>query len=196
MFTITQRQYELIMHQAQENFPYETGGILCGSPDGIIKGVMPLYNLAEGDQHRQFGITADDIRRGYDFAEKHGLVYFGVYHTHPQGAAYPSKEDLEHNQRHLFIISLRDRYNPELAAFSVSPTRIPTQEEINVINNNGVTVIDIHTGKPKLSDNVTAEEMSKLNLMIENIIEEKQKYPKLQPKNKFEAYRSSFNTEA
>jgi hypothetical protein len=73
---------------------------------------------------------------------------------------------------------------------------ITTQEEINVINNNGVTVIDIVTGKPKLGDNVTAEEMGKLNIMIENIIEEKQKYPKFHPKNKFEAYRSSFNTEA
>lgn len=196
MFTITQRQYEIIMRQAQENFPYETGGILCGSPDGIIKGVMPLYNLADGDQRKEFGITAEDIRRGYDFAAKHDLVFFGIYHTHPHGAPYPSDNDLQHNQRYLFIVSLRDRYNPELAAFSVSPTRIPTQEEINVINNNGVTVIDIVTGKPKLGDNVTAEEMGKLNIMIENIIEEKQKYPKFHPKNKFEAYRSSFNTEA
>lgn len=196
MFTITQRQYELIMRQAQENFPFETGGILCGDNQGIIKGVMPLYNLAEGDQKRQFGITADDISRGFEFAQKHGLLFYGIYHTHPEGAPYPSDEDLKHNQRFLFIISLQNRYNPELAAFSVWPGGKVVQEEIKVINNNGLTVIDIVTGKPKLSDNVTAEEMTKLNNLIEDIIEQKLKYPKLQPKNKFEAYRSSFNTEA
>ncbi len=196
MFTITQHQYDLIMQQSQENFPYETGGILCGSEDGVIKGVMPLYNLADGDQKRQFGITNEDILRGHEFAKKHGLVYFGVYHTHPRGIAYPSDEDLSHNQRYLFIISLRDRYNPEFAAYTTLPGKRVIPEEINVINNNGITVLDITTGKPKLSQNATQEEMDKLNKLIHAILEEQIKYPKFQPKNKFESYRSSFNTEA
>jgi proteasome lid subunit RPN8/RPN11 len=196
MFTITERQYDLIMNQAQENFPYETGGILCGTKDNVITGVLPLYNLADGDQTKQFGITSDDILRGHEFAKKHGLIFFGIYHTHPRGIAYPSDEDLSHNQRCLFIISLRDRYNPEFAAYSISPGRQVVREDIQIINNTGVTIIDIHTGNPKLSENVTAETMEKLHDMIDNIIEYKQKYPKLSPKNKFEAHRSNFNTEA
>ncbi len=196
MFVITQHQYDIIMEQAQKNYPYETGGILCGDETGIIKGVMPLYNYADGDQKKQFGITPEDIYRGHDFAKKHGLIYYGVYHTHPQGIAYPSEADLAHNQRYLFIISLRDRYNPEFAAYTISPTKNVSREEIQVINNKGVTVIDIHTGQAKFKDNAAQAEIDKLNSMIENIIEEKQKYQKFSPKNKFEAITSSFNTEA
>jgi len=196
MFIITQHQYDIIMRQAQENYPYETGGILCGSSDGVIKGVMPLYNQAGGDQHKEFGLTGDDILRGHEFAKKHGLILFGVYHTHPKGIAYPSDADLNHNQRFLFIISLSDRYNPEFAAYSVLPGKKVIREEIQVINNSGLSVLDIQTGKPKLSDNTTAQEMEKLHELIDNIIEERANYPKLSPKNKFEAARSSFNTEA
>lgn len=196
MFIITQHQYELIMKQAQENFPYETGGALCGTEDGVIKGVMPIYNQASGDQTKEFGITAEDIQRSHDFAKKHKLRFFGIYHTHPQGIAYPSEVDLSHNQRYLFIISLQDRYNPELAAYSIKPGRKVTREEIQVVNNNGVMVLDIATGAPKLSDNTTAAEMGKLAMLIDDIIEERAKYPKFAPKNKFEAKRSSFNTEA
>ena len=196
MFIITQHQYDIIMRQAQENYPYETGGILCGSEDGIVKGLMPLYNQADGDQRKEFGLTGEDIRRGHEFAKKHGLLYFGVYHTHPKGIAYPSDADLSHNQKYLFIISLRDRYNPEFAAYRVLPGRKVIREEIQVINNSGVTVLDILTGRPKLSDNVSAVEMTKLHQLIDAIIEERANYPRLSPKNKFEAIRSSFNTEA
>lgn len=196
MFIITQHQYDLIMQQAQENFPYETGGSLCGTEDGVIKGVMPIYNQSGGDQKKEFGITAEDIQRSHDFAKKHGLKFFGIYHTHPHGIAYPSDQDLSHNQRYLFIISLRDRYNPEFAAYTIQPGRIVIPEEIQVINNTGVMVLDITTGKAKLSENTTAAEMGKLATMIDDILEERAKYPKYSPKNQFEATRSSFNTEA
>lgn len=196
MFVITEHQYEIIMTQAQKNYPYETGGVLCGDENGIIKGIMPLYNYADGDQKKQFGISHDDIYRGHAFAKKHGLIYYGIYHTHPKGIAYPSEADLAHNQRFLFIISLRDRYNPDFAAYSVTPGPKATRVEIQVINNTGVTIIDINTGQTKFKENVAQEEIDKLNTMIENIIEEKQKYQKMSPKNKFEAINSSFNTEA
>ncbi|MDR1998299.1 MAG: Mov34/MPN/PAD-1 family protein [Candidatus Margulisbacteria bacterium] len=196
MFIITQHQYDLIMRQAQENYPYETGGILCGSSDGVIKGVMPLYNQAEGDQHKEFGMTADDTLRGHEFAKKYGLIFFGVYHTHPRGIAYPSDADLNHNQRFLFIISLCDRYNPEFAAYSVLPGKQVLREEIQIIDDKGVTVVDIQTGKPRLSDNVSSAAMHKLHELIDAIIDERARYPRLSPKNRFEAARSSFNTEA
>ncbi|GBR72928.1 Mov34/MPN/PAD-1 family protein [Candidatus Termititenax aidoneus] len=196
MFIITQHQYDLIMRQAQENYPYETGGVLCGSSDGVIKGVLPLYNQAGGDQHKEFGMSADDILRGHEFAKKHGLIFFGVYHTHPNGIAYPSDQDISNNQRFLFIISLRDRYNPEFAAYSVLPGRAVIREDIQVVNDNGITVIDIHTGKPKLSESVSTLEMGKLHTLIDAIVDERAKYPRLSPKNKFEASRFSFNTEA
>ena len=84
-----------------------------------------------------------------------------------------------------------DRYNPEFRAYTVENRQVIT-EDIKVIDDRHTTVIDITTGKPKLSQNVMEEEMIKLHDMIEDIIDRKTRYPKLAPSNKWEA--SSFNT--
>ena len=190
MFVITQRQYELVMKQLQESYPYEAGGILAGV-DNEIRGVMPIINQSTKDAKKQFAVTSADVERGHLFAKKHKLQFLGFYHSHPKGSAYPSDQDLDNNQKFLFIISLQDRYNPEFMAYVVE-NRVPIPVPIQVIDNRGVTVIDIETGKPKLSDNVLKEDMVKLASMIDDIIDQKAKYPKMSPSNRFDS--SSFNT--
>jgi proteasome lid subunit RPN8/RPN11 len=194
MFIITERQYNIIMEQSQTAYPEETGGFLGGKNNEIL-GVLPVFNKNfEGDRKKEYGLTTEDIYRAHDFFKKHGLEYLGVYHTHPQGIAYPSDQDLKNFQKHLFIISLKDRYNPEFRAYTVAPGRKVIPEPIKVIDDRHTTVIDIDTGKPKLSDNVMAEEMIKLHSMIDDLIDRKAHYPKLTPSNEWEP--SSFNTVA
>lgn len=190
MFVITQRQYEIIMTHLQENYPYEAGGILAGQENKIL-GVMPIVNQSTGDAKKQFGVTSDDLLRGHMFAKKHKMQFLGFYHSHPQGEAYPSDQDVSNNQKYLFIVSLKDRYNPEFMAYEVI-NKVPIPIPIQVIDNRGVTVIDIQTGKPKLSDNVVQSEMEKLAQMIDDIIEQKAKYPKMKSSNKYDS--TSFNT--
>lgn len=193
MFVITEHQYNIIMEQAQTSFPEETGGFLGGKA-GEILGVLPVINKsAEGAAKKEFGITGEDIQRAHDFFKKHGLAYLGVYHTHPKGIAYPSDQDLKNFQKHLFIISLKDRYNPEFRAYTVENRQV-IPEDIKIIDNRHTTVIDITTGKPKLSQNVLEDEMILLHNMIDNIIDKKNKYTKLAPSSKWEA--SSFSTMA
>jgi len=190
MFVITQRQYEIIMTHLQENYPFEAGGILAGMGNNI-KGVMPIVNQSTGDARKLFGVTSDDLARGHQFAKKHSLQFMGFYHSHPQGDAYPSDQDLNNNQKYLFIISLRDRYNPEFMAYEII-NKTPIPIPIQIVDNRGVTVVDIETGKPKLSDNVVQEEMDKLSRLIDDIIDQKVKYPKMKPSNKYDS--ASFNT--
>ncbi|MBU0580675.1 MAG: M67 family metallopeptidase [Candidatus Margulisbacteria bacterium] len=193
MFVITEHQYSIIMEQAQTAYPEETGGFLGGKA-GEILGVLPVSNKnIEGDRKKEFGLIGEDIQRAHDFFKKHGLAYLGVYHSHPKGIAYPSDQDLKNMQKHLFIISLKDRYNPEFRAYTVENRQV-IPEDIKIVDDRHTTVIDITTGKPKLSQNVLEAEMIKLSIMIEDIIDRKKRYPKLAPSNKWEA--SSFNTVA
>jgi proteasome lid subunit RPN8/RPN11 len=180
MFVITERQYSIIMKQAQACYPQETGGILGGRENTIL-GVLPIANKVAQDRTEVFGINAEDIERAYHFLVKHDLEYLGVYHTHPRGIPFPSEQDLAHHQKYLFIIGLQDRYNPELYAWRVEEGRV-ISEDIKIISDIGITVVDIMTGKPKLSENATSREMDRLALMIDDIVAGKElEYPKMKP---------------
>ena len=180
MFIITERQYNIIMQQAQACYPQESGGVLGGKKNTIL-GVLPIPNKYLYDRTETFAITDDDIDLAYKFLAKHKLEYLGVYHSHPKGAPYPSEQDLAHHQRYLFIISLRDRFNPELYAWRVEGNKV-YPEDIKIISDIGVTVIDIRTGKPKLAESATKAEMDKLASMIDDFISgKKPEYPRLRP---------------
>jgi proteasome lid subunit RPN8/RPN11 len=168
MFTITRRQYDIIMQQAQTCYPQETGGILGGQENTIL-GVLPIANKVMQDRTEIFGITAEDIERAYHFLVKHRLEFLGLYHSHPRGTPFPSAQDLSHNQKHLFIVGLQDRYNPELYAWRVENGKVYA-EGIRIISDIGVTVVDIATGKPQLSQNVPRQEMDRLAQMIDDLI--------------------------
>ena len=179
VFMITNRQYDLIMHQAQACFPQESGGIL-GGRENVILGVLPVFNQFLYDRTRTFGMTADDIDRGYRFLAKHDLDYLGIYHTHPKGIAYPSKEDLAHNQKYHFIVSLADRYNPVFAAWEVEKGEI-IQVPIQIVDEKLVEQMYLSPEKPSLSESAP-DEMTRLAGMISDIIEGKIRYNKEAPK--------------
>ena len=179
MFIITERQYNIIMHQAQACYPQESGGIL-GGRDNTILGVLPIPNKHLYDRTETFALSDDDIDTGYKFLDKHKLEYLGVYHSHPKGNPYPSDKDLSHQQRYLFIVGLKDRYNPELYAWRVEGTNV-YPENIKIISDIGITVVDIQTGKPKLSENLDKKAMDHLAAMIDDWIAGKApEYPKLE----------------
>lgn len=180
MFIITERQYNIIMQQAQACFPQETGGIL-GGRESTILGVLPIPNKHLYDRTETFAISDSDIDTAYRFLEKHNLEYMGVYHSHPKGIPYPSAQDLSHGERYLFIIGLQDRYNPELYAWRVESGKVYA-EDIKITSDIGVTVVDIRTGKPKLSENVTRRELDRLAEMIDDMVAGRRPfYPKLDP---------------
>lgn len=191
MFKITERQYKIIMKQAQDNYPQETGGVLGGHEE-TITGVLPIANKIMKDRTQTFGITNEDIERAYQFLTKYRLDYLGLYHTHPRGVPIPSEQDLSHNQKYLFIIGLADRYNPELYAWRVEGRDV-YQEDIKIISDAGVTVVDIATGKPKLSQNLSREDMNNMVSTINNwIAGQAPEYQKFPPTTKWDP--SSFST--
>lgn len=190
MFIITERQYNIIMKQAQACFPQETGGFL-GGHDNRILGVLPIPNKNLGDRTQTFALGGDDIELAYRFLVKHKLEYLGVYHSHPGGVPLPSAQDLTHNQKYLFIVGLKDRYNPELFAWRVENGRLYA-EDIQIISDLGATVVDIRTGQPQLSAGATPQYLDRLADMVDGMVGGRMPvYPKLDPRN-WDA--SSFST--
>lgn len=180
MFIITERQYNIIMQQAQACYPQETGGVL-GGRDNTILGVLPIPNKHLYNRTEMFALSHDDIETAHNFLAKHQLEYLGIYHTHPQGTPYPSEQDLSHQQKYLFIIGLQNRYNPELYAWKVEGGRV-WAENIKIMSDLGITVIDIRTGKPRLSENAPRQELDRLAEMIDAMIAGKRPdYLKLGP---------------
>lgn len=179
MFTITRRQYDLIMHQAQACFPQESGGILGGRED-VILGILPVFNQNLYDRTTQFGMTADDIDRGFRFLEKYNLNYYGIYHSHPKGIPYPSKQDLSHGQKYLFIIGLQDRFNPQLIAWEIEKGE-PVQVPIRVVDDKLVEEMYLSPENPRLADVAEPDELVRLAKMIDDIIHKRIEYPKDAP---------------
>jgi proteasome lid subunit RPN8/RPN11 len=182
MFIITERQYNIIMQQAQACYPQESGGFLGGRENTIL-GVLPVPNKHLYNRTETFALSDDDIDTAYRFLVKHKLEYLGVYHSHPKGIPYPSDQDLAHHQKYLFIVGLQDRYNPDLYAWRVENGKV-CQEDIKIVSDYGITVIDIKTGQPKLSENTDRQQMDRLAEMIDEMVEGRcPVYPKLDPKN-------------
>jgi [CysO sulfur-carrier protein]-S-L-cysteine hydrolase len=180
MFTITKRQYDMIMQQAQACFPEESGGVL-GGRENVILGVLPVFNQHLYDRTKTFGMTADDIDRAYRFFEKNKMQFYGIYHSHPKGIPYPSKEDLSHGQRYLFIIGLADRYNPDLYAYEIVKGNV-VPLPITIIEENMVDQLFLSADKHKFSDAAKPNDMTQLTNMINDMILGRLEYPKETPK--------------
>ncbi len=179
MLKITKRQYDIIMSQAQAAYPQECGGILGGREDTVL-GVLPIVNKDFSNPEVSYGISLEDLQRAGQFLQKHGLEYLGVYHSHPKGAAFPSQQDLSNYQKYHFIIGLSDRYNPELRVYRLEDNKLYA-EPIRIVDDMGYTVVDISSGKPLLSENVSREEMNKLAQMIDDYIHRRLSYSKMEP---------------
>jgi proteasome lid subunit RPN8/RPN11 len=116
---LTQAQVDEMIAHAQAEHPNECCGLLAGRGDRVevllrgrnIDRSPYTYRLDPGDQLRLF----KDI-------DARGLDLVGIYHSHIQSPAYPSRTDIA---RALYpdvayvIVSLQDERTPEVRAFRI-----------------------------------------------------------------------------
>lgn len=84
--------------QARRDYPLETCGFLLGresSGGREVRGVLEASNSSTGDPARFYQID----RAAYEAAEREamasGMELIGIYHTHPDAPAVPSRTDGE-----------------------------------------------------------------------------------------------------
>ena len=145
-FSITQRHYNIIIEQVQKNYPYESGGFV-GGKEGTITAIFPVLNQDISNKTDVFAIYPQDIERAHLFFEKHGLEYYGTYHSHPKGEAIPSQQDLTHIQKYLFIISLKNFDHPDFAAYKVVGHQKADRIPLNIVKDQDYQVKDIQSSK-------------------------------------------------
>ncbi|MDH3245968.1 MAG: M67 family metallopeptidase [Saprospiraceae bacterium] len=92
---IIRRQIERLL---EGNYPNEGVGFFYGDEKDnyrIIKRILPVKNVKEGDQRKRFEIDPRDYLQAEKFAEEWSLSLLGIYHSHPNHPAIPSVHDLK-----------------------------------------------------------------------------------------------------
>jgi proteasome lid subunit RPN8/RPN11 len=119
MIRIPQHIIEGIIAQARAELPNEACGLLVGA-DGEVLQQYPLTNIDQSNEHFSF-----DPREQFAVlreARAAGRQIVANYHSHPETPSRPSQEDIrlafDPNILYL-ILSLQDRENPVLKAFSI-----------------------------------------------------------------------------
>ena len=82
---------------AEETYPYECCGFLYGS-DGktrFIRKAVRVKNSQEGDQRRRFEISPLDYMKAEKYALEQDITLLGIYHSHPDHPAIPSRHDFK-----------------------------------------------------------------------------------------------------
>jgi proteasome lid subunit RPN8/RPN11 len=132
------------MAHAQSESPNECCGLLAGSGEWITES-YPILNLPSDDPRlKDFDVPADrKVRYLMDPVEQFsairkmrnaGLMFMGIYHSHPHSQAYPSMTDVRlafYPNLFYLIISL-EKAQPALAAFSIVDQKI-IEEEIVIV---------------------------------------------------------------
>jgi len=115
---LTRSQLEQILTQARAEAPHECCGLLLGRGD-TVEEVFPGRNVDETPRTRYVMDPRDQLR-AFRLMDERGWDLVGIYHSHPQTAAYPSATDksraLYPDARYV-IVSLKEPEAPNVRAF-------------------------------------------------------------------------------
>lgn len=90
-----------LIQEARKGYPYEISGFLLGQKSEeteLVSEIYPVENVAK-EQERKFEIHGLDYLKVEAYALEKNLDVIGIYHSHPDYPAIPSKHDLEFAQR-------------------------------------------------------------------------------------------------
>ena len=88
---ISQNIIEALRQHAEDQAPIEACGYLAGK-DQTITTLLPMTNIDDSPTHFAFD-PAEQFQAMKDMRAQ-GLELLGVYHSHPESPARPSKEDI------------------------------------------------------------------------------------------------------
>ncbi|MEM7551048.1 MAG: M67 family metallopeptidase [Bacteroidota bacterium] len=86
---------EIVRH-SEETYPEECCGFLFGKDNGeerkIIEAI-PAENIKNENRKKRFEISPEEYMGAEKYALKNDLDLLGIYHSHPDHPAIPSKHD-------------------------------------------------------------------------------------------------------
>ncbi len=126
MLKIPELIYNNIIDHAREGLPLEICGILGGKED-TVSVIYRMVNTDAKSDHFMMD-PREQISVMKDLRLKQ-LEMTAFYHSHPEGPAYPSAEDIRlafYPDVYSLIISLEQPDNPVLNAFKISDGQVET----------------------------------------------------------------------
>ena len=88
-----------LLHQIhlhlESGYPNEACGVMLGK-DGVVTEIVSAENERTDSARNRYLIDPLAYLRIERGADKRGLEVLGIYHSHPDVAAWPSKFDLDH----------------------------------------------------------------------------------------------------
>ena len=189
MFRISDKHYNIIVKQALDNMPQESGGFL-GGRDNLILAIMPTFNKHLYNRTDTFSFDSDDLLRAYEFFKKNNMKYICPYHSHPSGVAEPSMTDIKSGQAYHLIVGVNGE-KTIINAFKIEKLKA-IQVPLEVVPYSKLSQMQsVSTEQILKTQNKIFEDNTELNQKIDSIKNEKNiKYPKLDPRS----FDSDFST--
>lgn len=99
ILSYTRKIESQLIEEAKKGFPYEIAGFLLGKigEEDKVTELLPVENIAK-HQERRFEIDSLDYIKAETYALARNLDVVGIYHSHPDYPAIPSKHDLKFAQ--------------------------------------------------------------------------------------------------
>lgn len=100
MIEITQTPWQTMVLHAERNYPNECCGAMLGHIRGEQKEVIEavaLENAFAGEQNARYELRPEDLLEADRAARTRGLDLIGIFHSHPDCAAYFSETDLKYS---------------------------------------------------------------------------------------------------
>lgn len=132
MAYITKNCLAEIIEHAKAVPSHEACGLLSGK-DGRIERVYKMKNDSVSPEHCYFMEPKEQLKIMKEI-RRQGQEMLGIYHSHPNSAAYPSDKDVElafYPEAVYVIVSLANNNQPEIKAYKIESGRIAQEELIN-----------------------------------------------------------------
>jgi [CysO sulfur-carrier protein]-S-L-cysteine hydrolase len=136
MIVLEPGHLETIVAHARRDAPHEACGLLAGR-EGHVRRVFPMKN-AEPAERRPvaYRLEPEEQYRVLMEIESSGWELVGIYHSHPNGQAYPSATDVGlalYPGVVYLIVSLLDPNRPAARGFLIDHQEI-TETDIRITN--------------------------------------------------------------
>jgi proteasome lid subunit RPN8/RPN11 len=141
VFELPRRHAEEIIAHAREEAPNECCGIVAGKDGRALR----LYRARNSEQSPyRYNIASDDLYRIHSEVEALDWEFVAIYHSHPQGEAFPSPTDVAMAYAGgdkavelwpgavYIIVSSFDTGSPQIRAFRIKAGDV-TEESLELV---------------------------------------------------------------
>jgi [CysO sulfur-carrier protein]-S-L-cysteine hydrolase len=130
----TDLREQMVAH-AFEGLPNEACGLLAGRTEDGLSRAEHFFAMSNADQSPlTYRLDGQEQLEVFKEIEAKGWELVGIFHSHTHTEAYPSATDRRQAffpDAHYVLVSLQDRNNPDLRAFTIKDGMVK-EEEVTV----------------------------------------------------------------